>query len=76
MRYIIIDDCTTRCAVCDEHILPEATSKEEAIAALDRAWDHLTPHDQKLRDAFFLMYGPVDDGVPDYDNSDVIARYK
>lgn len=61
--YIIFDDCGT------EFFTEEFSNEIRAVMTANRAWMHMSEHDQKRRKAYYVGYGTVD-------NHDIIKRYK
>lgn len=52
-----------------------ATTREEALSEARAAWNRLSPHDQRTRQDFYVVYAALDDdGIPDYNSAtDTIA---
>ena len=73
-RWYLIDDAThSRGQIFEDQM--NAKTREEAEVELKRAWDRLTPAEQKHRDAFYAGYAALDeDGCVDYDiKTDIIT---
>lgn len=62
MKYILVDDLTTKRSICDQTEML-ATDSFEAIKEMWREWDALTKHDQSERDEFYCV---SDDGKEFY----------
>ena len=68
MKYVVIDDCTKKGGFVDDMVL-DTTNGVEAIKSAELAWSRLTAHDQKRRDAYYLLriadeeYDHADDEV-------------
>lgn len=62
MKYILIDDLTTKRSICDRTEML-ATDSFEAIKEMWHEWDALTKHDQNERDEFYCV---SDDGKEFY----------
>lgn len=71
MKYVIVD-------IKDGDMFNEEfEDRDEAIKRLDYLWDHLTPLEQKKREAFYLLESANPDiEAEDHYDGDIIAYYK
>lgn len=74
MKYVVIDDCTTkRASIFDETFQTE----QEALQYAESEWSRLTDHDKNDRDAFYVATCSLgEDGEVDWDSIDPIKEYK
>lgn len=74
MKYIVIDDCTTKRASVYEELFD---SEQSAAQYAESEWGRLTVHDKNDRDAFYLAACSLDDdGGIDWDSIEPIKEYK
>lgn len=72
MKYYIIDGVGA-----DEFWSAPYSTAEEATEAAESEYRHLSPHDQKRRDYFFVAAIETNaDGEEDRENYDIIAKIK
>ena len=65
-KWYLIDDCVTK--KLERYEVPlEATTEAEAISEAVKIYNHLSDHDKKLRDEFYIaMFDLLDNGDLDY----------
>ena len=74
MRYVLIDDCTSKRASIFDQIF---YTEQEAVEAAKAEWESLTTHDKEERDAYYVGTCIIDeDGEVDWDSIDPIIEYK
>lgn len=75
-HWYLIDDCTrAKGQIFETRINVSDASHAAAIAEIE--WKALSPHDQALRDAFYIGFAALDDdGCIDYDSMTDIVSIK
>lgn len=54
MKYVLIDDITSKASICDETLLLDKTAAQAKKSA-QIMWEHLSKKDQNRRDGFYLL---------------------
>lgn len=74
MKYVLIDDATSKAGICEAGLILEKTDAQARKSA-KLTWECLSEYDQNRRDAFYLLKMKDADYKKVHDNEDCEQWY-